>query len=284
MSEQFDATMKQLLDQYAIDWIEWLAPHVGLPADAEVEPFQTDLSSIKATADKVFRLKEPLEGFLHIEPQTYFERELPKRLHFYASQILYKHGGPVYSFALLLRPEANSPAITGLFEDRYDDGTVYLHFRYVPIRVWELSAETLLNGPLGSAPLALLTNEASGRLKEYVTRLDDRLEEEATPIEDRRLIHTATYILLGLRYSSVDILHAFTGVKTMRESTTYQAILQEGRHEVWCEAIVELLEDRFGPVADELKGRIQAITDMGRLKALHLEAARVTSLEEFKLS
>ena len=286
MSQPFDAMMKQLLDQYAIDWIEWLAPRVGLPAETEVEPFESDLSSIKATADKVFRLKPPGEGYLLIEPQSYWDSQLPNRLHFYASQILHNYGGPVYTIAILLRPLANSPAITGVFEDWHSDGSLYLHFRYLPIRVWELSAETLINGPLGSAPLALLTNEASSRLKEYVTRLDERLEAEESSVEDRRQILVATFLLMGMRYTHAETLNVFTGVKSMRESSTYMAILEEGEQKGRLEerrvAIIELLEDRFGTVPSDVQERIQAIADMAHLKALLLQTVHIASLNELE--
>ena len=32
MAKPFDATLKQLLDLFAVDWIDWLALKLGLPS------------------------------------------------------------------------------------------------------------------------------------------------------------------------------------------------------------------------------------------------------------
>ena len=284
MSQRFDATMKQLLDDFAIDWMSWLAPRCNLPETIEVEPFPTDFASIQTTADKVFRLKEPLEGFLHIEPQSSWDGEFVNRMLAYCALIRWKYGTPVYSIALLLRPDANSPTITGILDDRHDDGSNYLLFRYVPIRVWELPAETLIDGPLGCAPLALLTNDAAGKLSEYIKRLDERMETEQIPESDRQVIHTATFILLGLRYDPAVVSQAFMGVNTMRESTTYQSILQEGRVEGRVEgrqeAVIELLEDRFGVLPVPIIAEIRSVSDIAQLKSLLHQAAHIASLDE----
>ena len=70
MSKPYDAAMKQLLDDFAIDWVDWLAPLFGLPSTVDVEPLDVDLSTVQVSADKVFRFKAPAEGLLHIEPQA----------------------------------------------------------------------------------------------------------------------------------------------------------------------------------------------------------------------
>ena len=40
MAGQFDATLKQLLDACAPDWLAWLAPHVGLPTSIAADPLE----------------------------------------------------------------------------------------------------------------------------------------------------------------------------------------------------------------------------------------------------
>ena len=51
MAKPFDATLKQLLDLFAVDWIDWLAPTLGLPAHVEVEPIDVELSTVQFSAD-----------------------------------------------------------------------------------------------------------------------------------------------------------------------------------------------------------------------------------------
>ena len=144
MTKPYDATMKTLLDEFAIDWIGWLAPRFGLPATTEAEPLDVDLSTVQLEADKVFRLKHPANGLLHIEPQTAHDLTFPDRILAYNVLLERQYGGPVYSIALLLRPRADATSITGLVQRRYDDGRVYLQFHYEVIRVWELEIEPLM--------------------------------------------------------------------------------------------------------------------------------------------
>jgi predicted transposase YdaD len=57
-----------------------------------------------------------------------------------------------------------------------------------------------------------------------------RFDREAEPARAEEL-STATYVLLGLNYEDAFIKTLTSGVRKMRESSTYQAILREGRDE-----------------------------------------------------
>jgi predicted transposase YdaD len=59
-------------------------------------------------------------------------------------------------------------------------------------------------------------------------RLDERLEREAPPADIRQL-WAATLLLFGLRYDATVAQQLARGVRRMRESSVYQAILEEGR-------------------------------------------------------
>ena len=231
MAKQYDSTLKTLLDDYAIDWIDWLAPRLGLPSTIDVEPLDVNLTTVQVEADKVFRLKHPATGLLHIEPQTGYDLTLPDRIQLYSLLLEREYGGPVYSVALLLHPRADTTTITGLIQRRYSDGQIYHEFCYHVIRVWELELEPLMTGPLGAIPLALLTNQALGRLPELVDRIDERLQAELVGEAARRRLLTSCYILAGMRYDSGNVHTAFARTMGMKESSTYQAILQEGRVE-----------------------------------------------------
>ena len=55
-------------------------------------------------------------------------------------------------------------------------------------------------------------------------RMAARLEQE-TPARDAGELWVATYTLLGLRYTRDEAAQLLRGVRNMRESVTYQAIL-----------------------------------------------------------
>ena len=299
MAKQYDSTLKTLLDDYAIDWIDWLAPRLGLPSTLDVEPLDVNLTTVQVEADKVFRLKHPAAGLLHIEPQAGYDLTLPDRIQLYSLLLERQYGGPVYSVALLLRQRADTTTITGLIQRRYTDGQIYHEFRYHVIRVWELDLEPLMSGPIGAIPLALLTNQALGRLPELVDRIDERLHAEAIGDAARRRLLTSCYILAGMRYDGDDVHTAFARTMGMKESTTYQAILQEGRVEGLQEGRVEglqegreegqhmgliaarqedlldIIRERFGSVPELVEARIRATDDSAKLQAAIRQSVRV---------
>jgi hypothetical protein len=52
VAKQFDATLKQLVDAYAADWLTFLRPRLGLPPGTAFKPFDADLSTVSPQADK----------------------------------------------------------------------------------------------------------------------------------------------------------------------------------------------------------------------------------------
>jgi hypothetical protein len=152
MAGAFDATLKQLLDVCAPDWVTWLAPLVGLPASVVATPLDVDLSTVQPVADKVFRLQAPTTGLLHLEAQSSWDGEFHNRLLLYNVLLEGRYGGPVHTIALLLRREAMTSDLTGAVVRHDATGREYLRFRYATVRVWELLADTLLKGKLGATP------------------------------------------------------------------------------------------------------------------------------------
>lgn len=89
-----------------------------------------------------------------------------------------------------------------------------------------------IEGGLGTLPLAPLCQLPAGEppdeaLARVIGRVIDRLTHEADPDEAARLIN-ATMILTGLRLPREEAVQLFRGVRAMRESSTYQMILEEG--------------------------------------------------------
>jgi predicted transposase YdaD len=311
MPKPFDITLKQLLADFAPDWVSWLAPRFGLPPGIKVEPLDAELSSVQVAADKVFRLQPPAEGILHLEPQSSWDGTLADRLLFYNVLLQERYGGPVYSTALLLRRDANSPNLAGELIRSYADGTDYLRFRYAVVRVWQLEMEPLLQAGPGLYPLALLTDEAAPRLGELVNRLDEQMRADNLPDQTRLLIHTSSLLLLGMRYNAEEMSKLFLRVQGMHESTTYQAILREGRDEglklgrqeglqagrqeglqagrqegqieARQDDLIDLLQERFGVVPDELTSQIRTTRDLPRLRQAMRRALQAPTLAEFAL-
>src|SRR5438093_8843488 len=93
-------------------------------------------------------------------------------------------------------------------------------------------------------------------------------------------VWAASYILLGLRYSPALAAQLFRGVVSMKESSTYQAILEEGRTEGRTQgrtegAVAEARkvlrlqgDDAFGPPDARVSALIEGLHDLTRLEDL----------------
>ena len=105
-----------------------------------------------------------------------------------------------------------------------------MDFRYCVIRVWEKTANEILDGALALLPLVPLADLEHSDLPAVVTRMADRIDAEATT-EVAEEIWTSTFILMGLRYSVEQTEAVLKGVLTMKESVTLHAVLERGRAE-----------------------------------------------------
>jgi predicted transposase YdaD len=146
------------------------------------------------------------------------------------------------------------------------------------VRLWQEDPEPCLTAGVNLVPLAPLTNVSEADLPAVVRRMADRINREPRPKAAK--LWTATYLLMGLRCSEELVSQLLEGFQTMRESTTYQAILREGRQEGVIEGraqgriageqrmLLRLGTKQFGEPDPATLAAIEAIQDMVRLEAL----------------
>ncbi len=267
MAKPFDVTTKHLIETNPQDWLEY----VGLPR-TEVQIIDADLSSVSAAGDKLLVVQEPAPCLMHLELQAGYEADMVERFHFYTVVERWRHRLPVRLFIVLLRPEADGPNVTGELEYRWPDGTRYELFRYTVVRAWEKPVEEILQGGLATLPLAPISMVSVQELPGVIQRMEERLSWEAEPgvAED---LWTATYLLMGLLYPRDFVSRLLQGVRNMRESSTYQAILNEG------EAIGEARGKSIGEVAGRIAEARKTILTLGRKRFGELPANLQTSLD-----
>jgi len=158
------------------------------------------------------------------------------------------------------------------------DGWQTNRYNYRVVRVWGEDPEPYLTAGLNLVPLAPLANVIVEALPGLVRRMAGRINAEPPPRAAK--LWTAAYLLMGLRYSEELASQLLEGVQKMQESTTYQAILREGRNEGRNEGLIEgritgeqqLLvrqgTKRFGKPDTPILAAIEAIRDVERLEAL----------------
>lgn len=195
-----------------------------------------------------------------------------------------KHSLPVQSVVILLRREADGPGMSGragyVVPDS-PDGSVEMRYRVV--RVWEKDPDEVLNGPLATLPLAPLADVSADELPGIVRRMEGRIETEALP-EDRGVLWTTTFLLLGLKYDPEFSRQRLKGVLAMKEPSTYQHILQEGRAEGELQEARKILlrlgTRRLGPPDEPTQAALEAITSLERLEQLTDRILEVESWSE----
>jgi hypothetical protein len=140
------------------------------------------------------------------------------------------------------------------------------------VRIWQEDPERYSTSGVNLVPLAPLTNVAEKPLPDMVQRMADRINAEPEP--RAAMLWTATYLLMGLRFTSEFATHLLEGIQNMQESTTYQAILKEGLDKGVSEGRVSeaqrlllmLGETRFGHADEPIRRSVEAILDVERLE------------------
>jgi predicted transposase YdaD len=283
VAKPFDVTLKHLVEAYASDCLDF----VDLRSRKPVDVIDADLSTVIAEADKVIRVHDPTPWLVHLEFQASYDPDLSDRLLRYNVLLNGRHGIPVRSVVVLLRPEADGSAMTGIVSHVLPEGERYLEFRYTIVRVWQKAVESVLKGGLGTLPLAPLAKVERKELPSVIDRMKERITSEAT-IQESSTLWVATYLLMGLRFSLETASQMLQGVQAMKESVTYQAILAEGKAEGKAEGSLEearklllrLGSKRFGRAHESALAAIQTITDLRQLEDLSDKLFNVSSWDE----
>jgi predicted transposase YdaD len=271
LSKRFDATTKELLERHPRAWLEFL---LGCKL-GNVRVVDADLSTFTSDADKVFRIGGRKPWMVHKELVSSSGSKLALRTQRYNILVRCRHELPVQSVIVLLRRKADSPGLSEELQDFLPSGRLYHYFRYNIVRIWERPVDEILAGNIATLPLAPISRVSSTELPAVIKRMEERFETEAAPLEVGDL-WAATYVLMGLVYPDNIAKTLLQGVRKMKDSVAYQAILREGKAEGKAEGKIEeakriLLRQgrkRFGPPKTAIKSKIEAIADLVRLEYL----------------
>jgi predicted transposase YdaD len=283
MAKPFDATLKDLVESYPRDWLALLDPSDTSPVTA----IDADLSTITTQADKILRVEDSEPWLLHIDLQASWEAHLDRRTLKYNVLAHDRHELPVESVLVLLRPEEDASNLTGVYTYRPPRGSSELVFRYQVVRLWQQPVERFLSGGAGLLPLAPLCAVAQEALPGVIRQMAARIEAEVS-LDERAILWTSTYILLGLRFPLEAGAELLRGVRDMKESSTYQAILEEGRSEGSVTEARRLLlllgTARFGPPDEPTRAAIEGMNSIEILEPLSIRLLNVSSWHELLAS
>src|SRR5262245_49473237 len=235
-------------------------------------------------ADLVFGLGDPQREIVHLGFQAAADKDKGADVLVYNGLLYRQYRVPVHSILVLLRPQAAHSDVTGSIVYAARPGLGKMDFGFEVVRLWERSAETLLAGPLGAVPLAMLGALSAGTdlvqgLTGVAQRLLERLEREAE-VPQKKLLLTAAFVLTGLRLKRNQALQVFAGVRAMRESDTFLAILDEGRETEARRLIRRLAKPTLGDPDEPTVTRLEGITDIDRLERIFDRAMEARSWQD----
>jgi len=270
LPKPYDVTTKDLLKRGPDSWMAYFRLNAGGP----IQAIDTDVSTVDAQADQVYRVGGRRAHLIHVEMQSHRDSRLARRLWRYNAMLDLKYNLRVRSVAVLLRPEADSRKLTGVLELQLPDNDKVVTFYYRVIRAWEQPVESILAGPLATLPMAPLADVPLQDLPRVLDRIDSRLATEAPP-EDAARMMASTLILTGMRLDPDEVTALSRRLRTMnilKDSSFYQVLLKEGMEKGRITEAQQLLfrqgRLRFGRLDKATRSAIEAIDDLERLHRL----------------
>ncbi len=169
-AKSFDSTFKTLVEWGPEDWTA-----LTCKRRAPTTIIDADIATVSGAADKVLHVADTPPYLLHLDFQAgHDSSELPPLLLQRNVLLRVRHGLPVRTVAVPLRPEADSPALTGRFEVALTNENPYLLFHYQVLRVWQLPPEVFLEGGPALLPLATISNVTKGELPAITAHVGTR--------------------------------------------------------------------------------------------------------------
>lgn len=257
----YDNTCKYLAEKSPASFVRWL-----LNTEPEnIQVLKTEIIPEPIEADALVLLQTDNQ-ILHLEFQTvpYSNPPIPLRMLEYKAILTRKYRLPIEQVVIFLKLTNSELVLQNQYQDNYTT------HRYRIIRMWEQNPAPLLVTP-ELLPLATLAQSDNPN-----TLLEQVAQEVAMigEIEQRNNISACVFVLAGLRFEK-NLIRQLFREDIMRESVTYQDILQQGvqqgmqqgmqRGEV---AILQrLISRRFGELEPQLSEQIQRL-DIPQLENL----------------
>ena len=295
---QYDPVAKHLLDLFSE---EFAALAFEGTAVEVLEKLDTEQPTVEVHRDDMtFKVRLPDEGeaILHIELQTgdSTDKPMPLRMLGYASFLVVRHEMSVYSMVLYLRPTAgrNDPG-----HYSYGKPDLGLQFNYRVIRLRELDGQSVLDsGCVGLLPFTPLMSVPAGVSAEAWVETCVGAVESASVDKQTRATLLFGMSVLGSLAHAPELFENSISEAIMEESPFYQVHfgkvmqrgveqgieqgIERGARETAIENILTVLTARFSQDdAHTVQPMLETITDLHRLKQLHLSAVLAANFQTF---
>ena len=226
MPGKWDVNFKRLLYANPEHFIRWFFPEAEF--QGVIDAKSNNMEARLLETDGLFRIV--LLGvacLIHIEFQTYYDKEMAKRTWKYNALASIVYGLPTWSVVIYIKP---CKVAEPFYEERFPTGELIRHFRHRNIRLWELRPEDIEQlGLIGLYPLIVLTEGGSD--PEVIEQVISRLEE--TGENTRKELLSLLYLLASFVIDEEATMQwlkrrFFEMHNELSETWVYQEILHEG--------------------------------------------------------
>ena len=267
-TKSWDSTLKRLIHVNPNEFVQWLIPNATYLSEqpSELESLQREVDILLQVMMNGQRM------LLHIEFQTYNDRDMAERLLLYNVLARNAHKLPVFSCVIYLLKDGVVPQSP--FRITFPDGELIHEFRFESIEIGQLTPDDILNiDSITLLPLLPLTQGGASRevIDRMFTKLKEQREAEAQVTELETIGYTLASFVLQKK-SAVDqewLIRRFREMHDIfRDTPIFQEILREGMEEGIGQGIKRGIEQgREEGIGQGIKqGREQGI-EQGRLEA-----------------
>jgi hypothetical protein len=295
----FDEAWKKIIERFFPHLLRFFIPHLYQDVDLsngfifldkEMEQLSKKSKKGAKYVDKLVkvRLKDGRDQWIlvHIEVQGYADKEFPERMFRYFYRIFDKYNEKIVSLALITGAEKGESE--GKFEFKaYGSG---VEFQYLSPRLMEYDKEELEKS---DNPIALIILACQGKEEAKVKgeafniklRLIRSMYEKGRSQDYIRDIFEFTDWVITLSDEEENLIweeiEKLEEVNKMPYVTSIERIgIKRGMKRGSKEAILEVLDERFGGVPSDILDHINNIEDDGELKKILRLAVKCASLDE----
>ncbi len=304
----FDNTWKEGLDVFLKEFIHFFLPAVYNEIDwnkgyesqeQELREIIPGGSANKNFVDKLFKVYrkdgEETWVYIHIEIQSQFDTNMPKRMYIYHCKLVSQQKMPLMSLIILgdenpnWRPERYQHEVLG--------SEVILKFQTVKLLDYKNRLEDIRasKNPFGFFVIAhLKTLETKKNLKkrfDYKEEITKELLEEGLSHKEAvdlfKLIDALMKLPKELEQDYIKTIRQYQEEKKMAFIAPFEELaMEKGRQEGSIteaqSSLTDILMVLFGELPDSLLNAIQNEQDVNRLRDLRKRAIKISSIEEFE--
>ena len=253
MAKPYDQAFKLLTEE---DPRATLALFAGIPLTVAIDVCVLDreVNLPALQVDNLYRCRTADAEFLvHIEAVTRFRTAVLDRQFDYVQAIVAKYRMACRSYLVLLTEKSVPKVLPRTMRRVHGDYEATLRLRAV--RLWRIPAARILRlESVQLLPWVPLLRASAEEMEEAMRRLD---------IADENVLRTRLFLLGGLRYGSKEAFlerlnQMIISEEILKESSTYQYLIEKGVAKGRREDLVRLLTRRFGPLPAATQRKLDA--------------------------